>query len=57
MEFPRGVLQQQMENKKENSARVIISGAPYSAVPNTLNVLACVFILAISEGRLGSRAH
>ena len=45
------------KSQKENSARVLISGAPYSAVPSALNVSARVLILAISEECLGSRAH
>ena len=43
--------------KKEISARVLISGAPYAAVPSALNVSARVLILAISEECLSSRAH
>ena len=46
-----------LSNEKENSARVLISGAPYSAVPSALNVSARVLILAISEECLSSRAH
>ena len=59
MEIPRGILQHIFfkKTKKENSARVLISGAPYSAVPSALDVSARVLSLAIWEECLGSRAH
>ncbi len=42
---------------KKNSLRVLIFGAPYSAVPSALDVSARVLSLAIWEEGLGSRAH